>query len=97
MQHLDPHQRPPDSIRRIYKKYQKMKLQELDLDDDIVDLSTEPHSPLLSKVRVVEHVEAEDLRAAFRAFAGDAIDGKPYEPDSIQTLPMYEHKDMPGR
>ncbi|KAF2825208.1 hypothetical protein CC86DRAFT_446623 [Ophiobolus disseminans] len=39
MQHLDPHQRPPDGIRHVYKKYQKMKATDLDGDEVIVDLS----------------------------------------------------------
>ncbi|EAT79378.2 hypothetical protein SNOG_13051 [Parastagonospora nodorum SN15] len=39
MQGLDPHQRPPENIRNVYKKYQKMKAKDLDTDADLVDLT----------------------------------------------------------
>jgi alkylated DNA repair protein alkB family protein 1 len=90
MHHLDPHQRPPLSIRNVYKKYHKMKSKELDQDQEIVDCAS-PNS----KVRVVREYAADDLTATFRDFAGENADLRGLAlPGSI---PVYEHEDMPGK
>jgi alkylated DNA repair protein alkB family protein 1 len=94
MEHLDPHQRPPDSIRDVYKKYQKMKLKDLDQDPDIVDLPKDLPTSAKSKVRIVEEWRGQDLTATFRAFSGQ--DGQVYT-GLPSTIPVYEHEDMPGR
>ncbi|KAH8637113.1 hypothetical protein IG631_08948 [Alternaria alternata] len=71
MHHLDPYERPPDGIRNVYKKYQKMKLNDLDLDGDIIDLSSDASASSSGRVRVVREYTAEDLTAIFQAFAGE--------------------------
>ncbi|KAF2009384.1 hypothetical protein BU24DRAFT_473521 [Aaosphaeria arxii CBS 175.79] len=58
MENLDPHQRPPDGIRNVYKKYQKLKLEALNRDAEIVD----PHDPSdaqRSKIAIVQELETE--------------------------------------
>jgi hypothetical protein len=96
MQHLDPHERPPDGIRNVYKKYQKMTPKELDCDADIVDL-TDYSVALPSKVRLIEHVGAKDLEAAFRIFAGSDAEGELRNLDAVRAVPIYEYEDLPGR
>ena len=94
MEHLDPHQRPPDSIRDGYKKYQKMKPKDLDQDPDIVDVPKSLHTSAKDKVRIVEEWSADDLTAAFRAFSGQ----EEQTHAALQPrIPVYEHSDMPGR
>ncbi|KAI4605090.1 hypothetical protein J4E83_010825, partial [Alternaria metachromatica] len=96
MHHLDPHERPPDSIRNVYKKYQKMKAKDIDLDGDIIDLSSDAAASSNPKVRVVKEYTAEDLTAIFRSFAGDGEDGgKLQATDLARSIPVYEHEDMP--
>ncbi|KAJ4331023.1 hypothetical protein N0V95_009962, partial [Ascochyta clinopodiicola] len=92
MQHLDPHQRPPDSIKQVYKKYQKMKLKDLDQDPDIVDLPNDAPTSAKDQVRIVEEWSGDDLTAAFRAFGGQ--DGQTYAA-LPSRIPVYEHADMP--
>lgn len=94
MDHLDPHQRPPDSIKDVYKKYQKMKPKDLDRDLDIVDLPGSLDTSAKEKVRIVEEWSGHELTAAFRAFSGQ--DGQTYT-DLPRRIPVYEHADMPGR
>ncbi|KAF1850343.1 uncharacterized protein K460DRAFT_422789 [Cucurbitaria berberidis CBS 394.84] len=65
MQHLDPHQRPPDGIRNVYKRYQKMKLKELDQDQDIIDLSSDVSVSAGSRVRLVKEWTSDELSAIF--------------------------------
>ncbi|KAH7397185.1 oxidoreductase [Pyrenochaeta sp. MPI-SDFR-AT-0127] len=94
MQHLDPHQRPPDGIRNIYKKYQKMKLKELDQDQEIIDLSSDASAQSNSKVHVVKEWKGNDLTASFRSFAGQDEDLQDLNvPESVSA---YEHEHMPG-
>ena len=97
MHDLDPHERPPDGIRNVYKKYQKMKLNALNNDPDIIDLASHDASASTTstKVHVVKEYATKDLTAIFQAFAGQdvALDVITI-PDSV---PVYEHDDMPGR
>ena len=97
MHHLDPHERPPDSIRNVYKKYQKMKAKDIDLDGDIIDLSSDAAASSNPKVRVVKEYTAEDLTAIFNSFAGEEDGGKLQATDLPKSIPVYEHEDMPGR
>lgn len=94
MEHLDPHQRPPDRIKHVYKKYQKMKLKELDQDPDIVDLPSSLHTSAKEQVRIVEEWSGHDLTAAFRAFSGQ---GEQTYPALPARIPIYEHVNMPGK
>jgi|SRR5690242_9571631 len=94
MDHLDPHQRPPDSIKHVYKKYQKMTPKDLDQDPDIVDLPDTLQTSAKGQVRIVEEWTGHDLTAAFRAFSGQ--EGEVYA--ALPTrMPVYEHVDMPGK
>lgn len=93
MPQLDPHERPPDSIRNVYKRYQKMPSQQLDADADIIDLDQAPHTLLPDKVRVVQVLEAAQLEEAFGAFAGRAVDSQSQQP----SVAIYEHTDMAGK
>jgi len=96
MQHLDPHQRPPEGIRNVYKKYQKMKPKDLEEDQNIVDLTVVQQDALPEKVRVIKNLEIDQLKDAFRTFAGnnasDQLQHRHFEP----SIAFYEHEDMPG-
>ena len=92
MQRLDPYQRPPASIRNVYKKYQKMTLKELDQDCEIIDLSSDVSESSSSRVRIVEEWRSEDLITTFGAFAGDHA-----QLDAPTKIPVYEHEDMLGK
>lgn len=94
MEHLDPHQRPPDRIKDVYKKYQKMKPKDLDQDPDIVDLPDSLHTSAKEQVRIVEEWSGHDLTAAFRAFSGQ--DKQTYAALPAR-IPVYEHVNMPGK
>lgn len=96
MQHLGPHARPPEGIRTVYKKYQKMKLEDLDADQEIVDLAARARDTLPPKVCIVKELGPELLNEAFRAFAGsDASDDLQHQYNE-SSIAVYEHEDMPG-
>ncbi|KAL6710133.1 hypothetical protein ACN47E_009924 [Coniothyrium glycines] len=92
MDGLDPHERPPDSIRNIYKKYQKLKSKALDEDENIVDFEHETQALNGSKVRIVKHLESTHLQACFQKFAGEPF--QDFGPR--KNMAVYEHADMPG-
>lgn len=97
MQSLDPHQRPPDGIRAVYKKYQKMKPAELDNDPDILDLKPDSHTALPAKVHVAKELQIEHLRNTFWTFTGDDPGSEAQLGTSAKPMAVYEHEDMPGK
>jgi alkylated DNA repair protein alkB family protein 1 len=97
MQHLDPHQRPPEGIRTVYKKYQKIASGDLERDLDIVDLIENPGTALSNKLHVVRRIKAEDVAQAFGTFAGGNSGGEFQHQASPASTAVYEHDDMPGK
>lgn len=97
MQGLDPHQRPPDTIRVVYKKYQKIKAKDLDTDPDLIDLPQTSKDRLPQGVRVVRELEATGLAETFRVFAGADAKASDQPQDPASKIPIYEHEDMPGK
>ena len=97
MHHLDPHERPPDGIRNVYKKYQKMRLDDLNRDQDIIDLSGENASGAVNnhKIHLVKEYSAKELDPIFRAFAGQDVSLQ--DMDIPVSVPVFEHSDLPGR
>jgi alkylated DNA repair protein alkB family protein 1 len=97
MQSLDPHQRPPASIRNVYKKYQKMKPKNLETDADVVDVPETPKDGLPARVHIVQELDSKSLAEAFCAFAGGDARGKVQLRHAASMIPMYAHYDMPGK
>jgi hypothetical protein len=95
MAHLDPHERPPEGIRRVYKEYQKMKPHDLERDGNILDLSDDLPASLQDRVRVVAEWRREDVLTAFRAFSGEGA--RDLDSAATSSVSVYEHEDMPGR
>jgi alkylated DNA repair protein alkB family protein 1 len=97
MQKLDPHQRPPDTVRNVYKKFQKTKAQELPHDEHVIDLADACKNALPKGVRVVREIKAASLADTFCTFAGpDAgVDLQHHGPNS--SIAAFEHDDMPGK
>ncbi|KAF1969338.1 oxidoreductase [Bimuria novae-zelandiae CBS 107.79] len=93
---LDPHERPPEHIRDVYKKYQKMKSRDLEKDPALVDLERVIHTDLDAKLRVVDEWDPQRLTATFRRFGGDHDHEDPGATFHTSKLPVYEHQDMPG-
>ena len=95
-QHLDPHEKPPDHIRNVYKKYQKMKLRDLDKDPDIIDFKRGLSEEQKRNIKVIKEYKPEELASAFRAFEGiqEPTDSQGSLIDS--PILVYEHSNMPG-
>lgn len=86
--HLDPHARPPDDIKDLYKHYQKLKGEALLEDPDLLDLQRDYDS----LVRLGE-LSVERIEEAFKAFD----DGQTLvSTTNISPCPIYTHEAMPG-
>lgn len=91
MDSLDPFQRPPDGIRNVYKRYQKMKVQDLEKDTDIVDIESDASMFRKGSIRTVKVLHDSDLVTAFKKYTESEK-----LPSPITPVPVYEHGDMPG-
>ncbi|KAF2027112.1 hypothetical protein EK21DRAFT_72705 [Setomelanomma holmii] len=96
MQNLDPHERPPEAVRNMYKKYQKMKSTHLGADADIMDIEAEPRLSLSEKVRVVRELETSRQADTFAAFASGLHIIPSLLPPEIQVILMSRllHRDL---
>lgn len=92
---LDAHERPPQDIRNIYKKYQKMKKEHLALDQDIIDIPSGAQSDTL---REVWRFNFGQLRPTFDAFNGSSNFPNSLDAGNLpDTIPVYEHPHIPGK
>ncbi|KAF2196483.1 hypothetical protein GQ43DRAFT_405049, partial [Delitschia confertaspora ATCC 74209] len=88
---LDPYQRPPEGIRSVYKKFQKMDRKTLDSNTQIIDFSnfSVDKANVLS---VASSFERKELLSHFQAFSGNPVEDHLEE----SLVHMYEHRDIPG-
>lgn len=81
---LDPHARPPEGIRTLYKRYQKATVASLAADPDIIDFARSSNHG----VHAVRQVNTTDL--------ADIL-GLPSEPiGQCSTVQAYELDALPG-
>lgn len=85
---LDPHARPPEKIKDLYKRYQKLKGNALLKDPELLDLQRDH----VSLVRVGEVSVDEQERTEKLFFRGEQEVLKM----PTQPLPIYAHEAMPG-
>ena len=81
---LDPHARPPEHLRTIYKKYQKIDVPSLAQDCRVIDFSRSNHQG----VRPIHRVSVAGLAQAL-----DLSDGWPGHDRAVQA---YEIEALPG-
>lgn len=85
---LDPHARPPEQIKDLYKRYQKLKGNALPKDVDLVDLQRD-HACLVN----IGEISVNEQEQTFEAFIKE-------EPMVMKSTtfprPIYGHEAMPG-
>ena len=91
---LDPRERPPESIKAFYKRYQKASLAAIDSDPNVLDLARQLSLEQSDKVKIVGHVHADTIKKACSTFGG-------FNADQIHLssteLPIHECKCLPGK
>lgn len=89
--------RPPESMRLLFKRFQKSSLHDLASDDSLLDL---PFSsgPQCKGLRLVRYLEADDLQQAFRDFLQSTYEDEALARlTSIVPAPSYEVEALPGQ
>jgi hypothetical protein len=87
---LDAHQAPPQGLKEQYKRYQKLKTEDLDFDPEIKDFGK---AQLPDGVEILEPINSTHLASIFSTFA----EGDNGNQSMIQDAPVYSHKKLPGR
>lgn len=97
---LNAHDRPPEKVREVYKKYLKTKLPEIDHDEDIVDLKKLDVDNLPSPFAISGFLDSKELRLAFDEFVGKAgnssSEGNNHGGVLIEDIPILTHKKVSG-
>jgi hypothetical protein len=87
--HLDAHAKPPDSIRQIYKHFQKLNPRVVDQDDGIIDTQLlhedQPHVSPTSLLQL-----PANIRDVFTSFAGGGI-------TATEEAKIYSVNAIPGK
>lgn len=90
---LDPCERPPESIKRVYKKYQKLTPEAIQSDPTILDLRQSLTNKQQCEVRKVGSVLPCSINAA-SSWLGLA--GPHKNVGSSADVPVFETEAVPG-
>jgi alkylated DNA repair protein alkB family protein 1 len=90
---LDPHARPPEPIRDLYKRCQKLKAKDIAQDLDVLDFQRPGFESDSSIKRIDTLLRRTELSSIFGDFDPE-FDGNPA---SSADIYVYEHTAMPGR
>lgn len=89
----DTRQRPPESIRTLYKTYQRASPATLDYDPEILDINRGIGPEQKVRLQLVDHVRHDDVRTACATFGGH---GSGRLNMLSLDIPVYESNDVPG-
>lgn len=98
---LNAHDRPPEKVRDVYKKYLKIRLPEVEHDEDIVDLEKLDIDNLPRSFAISGFLNSKDLRLAFDEFVGKAgsssTEGDHHGGVFIEDIPVLTHENVSGK
>ena len=86
---IDAHARPPESLKAIYKKYQKLPLRALETDQDLVDLSRDNAKTLNHNVKVVNTI-------SFPGPVAQSSELFDHTSPDFRSVEVFEHAAFPG-
>ena len=90
---LDAHGRPPDLIKKVYKRYQKLTLEAIQSDPTILDFRRGLTDEQQCRIRKVDSVPSSIIKAAC-SFLGPTEART--DAASNVDLPVYETQAVPG-
>ena len=89
---FDPRQKPPESIKAIYKHYEKLTVEAIDRDSGIVDFVRGLNSSQKSKISKIRTVTGCTLKYSLSGLGSQEI----LESDNV-LVPVYQHEGLPGK
>jgi hypothetical protein len=98
IKNLNAHDRPPEKVRATYKKYQHVRLSEIDQDPDVIDLEKLDQDDLPDPFIILESLSSEGLREAFDEFMGKGhLSHETHGTGLIEDVPVIAHKRVSGK
>jgi len=92
--HLDAHEKPPDAMREVFKKFQKILPSALTTDADVLDFGRALDPSQQCLVKEIDKYDKSELVPIFQTFCRyDSAEDLDYPP----TIPVYQHDHMPGK
>lgn len=89
---LDPCQKPPESIKAIYKYFQKLSIHAIHEDFKLLDFQRGLNSEQGKKCREVDKILGQNVEAACFCFRYL----RKQELGPCSDVPVFEHSDAPG-
>ncbi|KAH0545264.1 hypothetical protein FGG08_000718 [Glutinoglossum americanum] len=95
---LDAHAAPPIGIRHEYKKYQKLRPRDFNEDLDIIDFRRGLTRSQDADIVQIGAVSAERIAAVCRSFHQTDKQHIPITENTVSpnSIPIYQHRDLPG-
>ena len=91
---LDPHHKPPEAIKSIYKYYEKLSPKAIDIDPGIVDFWHGLNDTQQTKISRIGVVTGHTLQSSYLRVHNQKAPMPEASTDA--PIPIYEHKGLPG-
>ena len=86
---------PPAGLREVYKKFRSLKVDALDVDEEILDFARGLTNEQKQNIRVSQWLNQDSLKKSSATFANSQT--VPHSQDAKEASNLaYEHKDLPG-
>lgn len=94
IQELEPHDKPPEALRNVYKKYQKFTPSELQSDPTVLDFQRGLTQEQQKIIERVDEVQSSAIDAACLLLGSDDdLNGS----QSNGSVQVYQSKAIPGK
>jgi len=87
---MDAHARPPDALKAFYKKYQKLKGEALDIDQEVLNLDTHKARDGVNLIKEVDYHQGSDDRNACQLIAD-------FLASRNDVIEVFELESIPGK
>ena len=86
---LDPYKKPPEDLRKIFKRYQKMSIDDFDGDASILDFDRPATELVKYKLQTIRNVNTSDLHFQSSTYTSTHL-------PTDSTVNVYESAILPG-
>lgn len=87
---LDAHEAPPSGLKELYKRYQKLKLEDLAFDTEVLDFSK---ARLGDDIEILKPIPSSHLESIFSRFVKEEDNNFFITQDAA----VYGYKRLPGK
>lgn len=87
---LDAHEAPPPGLKEVYKRYQKLTLEDLASDPEVLDFSKARFG---DDIEILKPIPFSNLESIFGRFVKEDDNNL----SITQDAPVYGHKRLPGK